>query len=131
VVYFRNYRQTVPNGDNSDYAACDADVAPGLLCDGDYVLTDTLGQHIPDITNGGATIIGQNDYEDIHSQTWSGSLQFSSTEKVLDHGNSFARRRVGRYFDHQLLLGDLARPAESGFVGLPIAVFRRNTGRLR
>jgi iron complex outermembrane recepter protein len=90
VVYFRNYRQTVANGDNSDYAACDADVAPGLLCDGDYVLTDTLGQHIPDITNGGATIIGQNDYEDIHSQTWGGSLQFSSTDKVLGHGNSFA-----------------------------------------
>jgi len=90
VVYFRNYRQTVANGDSSDYAACDDDVAPGLLCDGDYVLTDTAGQHIPDITNGGATIIGQNDYEDIHSQTWGGSLQFSSTEKIAGHGNSFA-----------------------------------------
>jgi iron complex outermembrane recepter protein len=90
VVYFRNYRQTVANGDNSDYAACAADVAPGLLCDGDYVLTDTLGQNIPDITNGGTTIIGQNDYENIHSQTWGGSLQFSSTEKIFGHGNSFA-----------------------------------------
>jgi iron complex outermembrane receptor protein len=95
VVYFRNYRQTVANGDNSDYDACPADVAPGLLCDGDsvgnaYVLTDTLGQHIPDITNGGATIIGQNDYEDIHSQTWGGSLQFSSSEHIAGHGNSFA-----------------------------------------
>jgi iron complex outermembrane receptor protein len=90
VLYFRNYRQTVANGDNTDYASCPDDVAPGLLCDGDYVLTDTLGQTIPDITNGGATIIGQNDYEDIHSQTWGGSLQFSSTERVLDHGNAFA-----------------------------------------
>ncbi len=90
VLYFRNYRQTVANGDNSDYAACPADVAPGLLCDGDYVLTDTLGQTIPDITDGGATIIGQNDYEDIHSQTFGGSLQFSSTDKLMGHGNSFA-----------------------------------------
>jgi iron complex outermembrane receptor protein len=92
VVYFRNYRQTVANGDNSDYAACDPAVAPGLLCDSDsgYVLTDTAGQNIPDITNGGATIIGQNDYEDIHTQTWGGSLQFSSTEKLLGHGNAFA-----------------------------------------
>jgi iron complex outermembrane receptor protein len=90
VLYYRNYRQTVANGDNSDYSACDDDVAPGLLCDGDYVLTDTLGRHIPDITNGGATIIGQNDFEAIHSQTWGGSLQFSSTEKILGHGNSFA-----------------------------------------
>jgi iron complex outermembrane receptor protein len=95
VVYFRNYRQTVANGDNSDYAACPDDVAPGLLCDGDsvdgaYVLTDTLGQHIPDITNGGATIIGQNDYEDIHSQTWGGSLQLSDSDKLFGHGNSIA-----------------------------------------
>lgn len=96
VLYFRNYRQTVANGDNSDYSACDDDVAPGLLCDGDYVLTDTAGQHIPDITNGGATIIGQNDYEDIHSQTWGGSLQFSSAEKIFGHGNSFA---AGATFD--------------------------------
>ena len=90
VMYFRNYRQTVANGDNSDYAACDAAVAPGLLCDGDHVLTDSAGLPIPDITNGGATIIGQNDYEDIHSQASGGSLQFSSTEKVLGYGNSFA-----------------------------------------
>jgi iron complex outermembrane receptor protein len=90
VLYFRNYRQTVANGDNSDYSACDPTVAPGLLCDGDYVLTDTAGQPIPDITDGGTVIIGQNDYENIHSQAWGGSLQFSSTEKILDHGNSFA-----------------------------------------
>jgi iron complex outermembrane receptor protein len=90
VVYFRNYRQTVANGDNSDYSACDDDVAPGLLCDDDYVLTDTTGANIPDITNGGNTIIGQNDYESIHSQTWGGSLQFSSSAKVLGHGNAFA-----------------------------------------
>jgi iron complex outermembrane receptor protein len=90
VLYLRNYRQTVANGDDSDYAACDASVASGLLCDGDFVLTDTLGQNIPDITNGGATIIGQNDFEAIHSRTWGGSLQFSSAEKILGHGNSFA-----------------------------------------
>jgi iron complex outermembrane recepter protein len=90
VVYLRVYRQTVANGDDSDYAACDPDVAAGLLCDGDHVLTDTLGQYIPDITNGGATIIGQNDFENIHSQTWGGSLQFSSSEELVGHGNSFA-----------------------------------------
>jgi iron complex outermembrane receptor protein len=90
VAYFRNYRQTVANGDDSNYAACDPTVAPGLLCDGDYVLTDTHGQNIPDITNGGATMIGRNDYEDIHSQSWGGSLQFSSTDKILEHGNAFA-----------------------------------------
>jgi iron complex outermembrane receptor protein len=67
-----------------------------LLCDGDYVLTDTAGQAIPDITNGGTTIIGQNDSEAIHSQTGGASLQFSSTDKMLGHGNSCA---VGATFD--------------------------------
>jgi len=90
VVYFRNYRQTVANGNNTNFAACDPSVAPGLLCDGAYVLTDTAGQNIPDITDGGTTIIGENDYEAIHSQTWGGSLQLSSTEKIFGHGNSFA-----------------------------------------
>ena len=90
VVYFRNYRQTVANGDDTNYAACAPTVAAGLLCDGGYVLSDTLGENIPDITNGGATIIGQNDYENIHSQTWGGSLQLSSTATVLDHHNSLA-----------------------------------------
>lgn len=90
VVYFRNYRQTVANGDTSNYAACAAVIAPGQLCDGNYVLTDTAGERIPDITNGGATLIGQNDSEGIHSQTWGGSLQLSNTRPLFAHGNSFA-----------------------------------------
>ena len=90
VMYVRHYRQTVANGDSSNYAACDPAIAPGLLCDGDYVLIDTAGQNIPDITHGGATIIGQNDFEAVDSQAWGGSLQFSSTDKIMGHGNSFA-----------------------------------------
>ncbi len=123
VVYFRNYRQTVANGDNSDYAACDDDVAPGLLCDDDYVLTDTAGQNIPDITNGGATIIGQNDYEDIHSQTWGGSLQFSSTEKLFGHGNSFA---VGATIDTSttnFFSGTWLGPLDASLTVLPSPYF--------
>jgi iron complex outermembrane recepter protein len=89
VVYFRNYRQTVANGDNSDYTGC---TTVDALCQGDGVtpLTDTTGAIIPDLTNGGTTIIGQNDYESIHSQGWGGSLQFTSSEKLFDLGNEFA-----------------------------------------
>jgi hypothetical protein len=89
VTYFRNYRQTVANGDNSDYEGC-TDVA--LLCQGDGLtpVMDTAGGYIPDLTNGGNTIIGQNDYESIHSQTWGGSLQFTSSEKLFGLGNAFA-----------------------------------------
>ena len=89
VVYFRSYRQTVANGDDSDYDGC-TDAA--LLCQGDGLtpVMDTAGGYIPDLTDGGNTIIGQNDYESIHSQTWGGSLQFTSSEKLLGLGNAFA-----------------------------------------
>ena len=123
VVYFRNYRQTVANGDNSDYAACDADVAPGHLCDGDYVLTDTAGQPIPDITNGGATVIGQNDYESIHSQTWGGSLQFSSTTKLLGHGNSFAAGASVDTSTTNFLSGTWLGPLDASLSVLPSPYF--------
>lgn len=89
VAYFRNYRQTLANGDSSDYEGC-TDVA--LLCQSDGLtpLRDTAGGYIPDLTNGGSTIIGQNDYESINSQTWGGSLQFTSNAKLFDFGNAFA-----------------------------------------
>ena len=89
VAYFRNYRQTVANGDDSDYQGC-TDVA--LLCQGDGLtpLMDTAGGYIPDLTDGGNTIIGQNDYESIHSQTWGGSLQLTSSDKLFGLGNAFA-----------------------------------------
>jgi iron complex outermembrane receptor protein len=89
VVYYRNYRQTVANGDNSNYTAC-TDIS--ALCQSDAVtpLTTASGGMIPDLTNGGTTLIGQNDFESIHSQTWGGSLQFTSTARITDHGNAFA-----------------------------------------
>ncbi len=89
VVYFRNYRQTVANGDASHYGAC-TDIAAVCQDDGTTPLTTSTGALIPDITKGGTTIIGQNDFESIHSQSWGGSLQFTSTQNVADHGNSFA-----------------------------------------
>ncbi|MEA3151796.1 MAG: iron complex outerrane recepter protein [Gammaproteobacteria bacterium] len=89
VVYFRNYRQTVANGNTSNYTRC-ADMAALCQSDGTTPLTDLAGATIPDISNGGADVIGQNDFESIHSQSWGGSLQFTSTEKIADHGNTFA-----------------------------------------
>ena len=123
VVYFRNYRQTVANGDNSDYAACDDEVAPGLLCDGDYVLTDTAGNDIPDITNGGNTIIGQNDYEAIHSQTWGGSLQFSSTRKIRGHGNAFAVGATVDTSSTNFFSGTWLGPLDAALTVLPSPYF--------
>jgi iron complex outermembrane receptor protein len=97
VLYSRNFRQTVANGDNSDYTGCTGAFA-GSLCQGDGLtpLTNATGGLIPDITNGGATIIGQNDFERIDSQGWGGSLQLTDTRQLFEHGNNFA---VGATFD--------------------------------
>ena len=110
VLYFRNYRQTVANGDNSDYAACDADVAPGLLCDDDYVLTDTAGRHIPDIT--------KRRHDDHRPERLRGYplANLGRLAAVLQHRQDprprqlIRRRRIDRYFDHPLFLRNLARP---------------------
>jgi iron complex outermembrane receptor protein len=91
VLYSRSYRQTVANGDHSDYTACD-DSTPGALCQGDGVtpLTDSSGGLIPDISNGGDTLIGQNDFERIRSDGWGASLQLTNTAPIFGHGNDFA-----------------------------------------
>lgn len=91
VLYSRDYRQTVANGDNSDYTAC-TDTAAAILCQGDGLtpLTDLSGTAIPDISNGGATLIGQNDFERIRSDGWGISLQLTNTAPLFGHVNAFA-----------------------------------------
>jgi iron complex outermembrane receptor protein len=95
VLYYRSFRQTVANGNTSDTEGC-TDMS--AICQGDGVtpVTDTQGGMIPDLTNGGTTLIGENDYETIDTQGFGGSLQFTSTAKIGDFGNSFA---VGATFD--------------------------------
>ena len=84
---FAGYRQSVTNGDNSDYTACTTAEAAGSLCQGDGVtpLTNSAGAPIPDISNGGATLIGQNDFERISSDGWGASLQLTSTARIGGH----------------------------------------------
>jgi iron complex outermembrane receptor protein len=96
VLYSRDYRQTIANGDNSNYTAC-TDIA-ATLCQSDGLtpLTDTAGGLIPDISNGGATLIGQNDFERIRSDGLGGSLQLTHTAPLLGFGNVFA---MGATFD--------------------------------
>ena len=91
VLYSRSYRQTVANGDNSDFTACGAST-PGALCQagGATPLTGPAGGLIPDISNGGATLIGQNDFERIRSDGWGASLQLTDTAPLFGHDNDFA-----------------------------------------
>jgi len=98
VLYSRNYRQTVANGDNSNFTACTTAGNAGDLCQGDGVtpLANATGALIPDISDGGAVIIGQSDFERIRSDGLGGSLQFTSTLPISGHGNSFG---LGATFD--------------------------------
>jgi iron complex outermembrane receptor protein len=92
VGYFRNYRQTVSNGDGSNYTACTTAAYSGALCQSDGVtpLLNAAGAVLPDISNGGANILGQNDFEFIHSQSWGGSLQLADSRRLFGHTNQFA-----------------------------------------
>jgi iron complex outermembrane receptor protein len=91
VLYSRGYRQTVANGDNTDFTAC-ADAATDALCQGDGMtpITNAAGAVIPDISNGGANLIGQNDFERIRSSGWGASVQLTDTAPLLGHNNAFA-----------------------------------------
>ena len=91
VAYFRRYRQTVSNGDSSDFTRCTSGAGLGNLCQGDSLtpLVVSSDSPIPDLTNGGTTLVGQNDFESIRSRSWGASLQLTSTARLAGHGNSF------------------------------------------
>ena len=97
VLYYRVYSQTAANGDTSDYTACTD--GSGVLCqpDGTTPLVNAAGQPFPDISHGGTTPIGQNDYEKIHAWGRGASLQISDDESFWAHHNSFA---VGAALDY-------------------------------
>jgi len=98
VLYSRNYRQAVSNGDGSDYIACTPDNEAGSLCQGDGLtpLKGAGGAPIPDVSRGGTRLVGQNDFERIRSNGWGASLQVTDLEPLFGHGNSFA---AGTTFD--------------------------------
>ncbi len=56
VLYYRQYVQTVQNGNTTNYAACTD--TPGILCQPDGVtpLTDATGATLPDISDSGANV---------------------------------------------------------------------------
>jgi iron complex outermembrane receptor protein len=90
VLYYRDYAQTLSNGNTTNYGACSN--APGILCQPDGVtpLTNAQGQTLADISNGGANIIGENDYELIHAWGRGGSLQITNDTPIAGHENQLS-----------------------------------------
>ncbi len=102
VAYYREYTQSVANGNTTNYQPCDA--VPGTLCQPDGVtpLTNSAGQTLPDISDGGALLIGENDFELIRAWGRGIALQISN------HRAMFGR-------DNQLSLGAAVDYASTSF----------------
>jgi iron complex outermembrane recepter protein len=89
LLYYRQYQQVVSNGNTTDYTACTT--APGSLCQGDGVtpVTNSSGAALPDISQGGAVVIGENDFETINAYGRGAALQTTDSEAILGHQNEF------------------------------------------
>ena len=89
VLYYRQYVQTVANGNRTNYETCAT--VQGILCQPDGVtpLLNPAGQALADISNGGTVFIGENDSE--MNQAWGrgATLQASDHERIFDHDNQF------------------------------------------
>lgn len=90
AVYYRDYRQSVANGNTTDFAACTDPGVAGFLCqdDGATTLVNSSGRPLPDISNGGAQPIGENDFESIRSRGFGGSVQLTSQRPIAGFNNS-------------------------------------------
>ena len=119
VAYFRKLRQNVVNGNTTSYVACGAGPNVGDLCQSDALtpLNNAGGGLIPDISNGGATPIGENDRERTVTRTFGGSLQATSTAGVWGRENHLA---VGASLDHAVT--DFSSTAEVGVINAAITV---------
>ena len=89
VLYYRQYVQSVANGNTTNYTACTN--TPGSLCqpDGLTPLSNAAGQTLPDISAGGTVLIGENDFEVIHTYGRGAALQSSTSGPLLGHANQF------------------------------------------
>lgn len=96
-TYYRQFHQTVVNGNTTNYVACSD--GSGTLCqpDGMTPLVSNTGGSIPDLSNGGTIPIGENDFEDIHASTTGGALQMTYTGAVFGYENHFV---LGGSIDH-------------------------------
>jgi iron complex outermembrane receptor protein len=97
VLYYRQYSQSVANGNTTNYVAC-LDT-PGTLCQPDGVtpLVNAAGQTLPDISAGGANVIGENDFESIGAWSRGASFQLADADLIFGRNNQLT---VGAALDY-------------------------------
>ncbi|MGB8841503.1 MAG: TonB-dependent receptor [Aliidongia sp.] len=122
-VYFRSFRQSVVNGNTTDFTACTGGAGVGFLCQSDGLTPATApnGGLIPDLSKGGTVPIGENDFESIHSIGEGGTLQATSTAPIYGHDNNLSfggtidRATTG--FESTTEIGALNPALQIGFSG--------------
>ncbi|HLY58171.1 MAG TPA: TonB-dependent receptor [Stellaceae bacterium] len=117
--YYREFRQTVVNGNTTDYQGCDTPPNIGFICQSDGA-TPVLGYNgrlIPDISQGGAVIIGENDFEAIRTVGLGGSVQATETAPLFGHENHLS---VGASIDSATT--DFQSSAELGVLAPSLAI---------
>ena len=90
VAYYRAYSQRVSNGNTTNYTACLT--IPGVLCqpDGVTTLMNAAGQTLPDLSNGGTNLIGENDFESIDTWGRGAALQATNNERIFGRENQLS-----------------------------------------
>jgi iron complex outermembrane receptor protein len=126
-AYYREYRQTVVNGNMTDYTACTGAPFIGSICqsDGATPATTAAGQLIPDISQGHTIPIGENDFEAIRTVTVGGSAQATSTADLFGLENHFTTGATidhsGTDFQSSAELGTINSALQVGYSGFFVA----------
>lgn len=91
LLYYRQFQQIVSNGNTTDYTACINPGETAYLCQPDQVtpLTNPAGAMLPDISDGGAQPIGENDFESINTYGRGLALQLGNAQALAGHDNHF------------------------------------------
>ena len=119
VLYYRQFAQTVSNGNTTGYEACSN--TAGILCqpDGFTPLMNAAGQSLPDISGGGTAFIGENDYESIGAWGRGATLQITDTESIVGHDNQFTLGAAVDYASTSFFTGTQIGVINSQLLVLP------------
>ena len=119
VLYYREYAQTVANGNTTNDEACPG--IAGILCqpDGITPLMNAAGQTLPDISIGGTIPIGENDYELVHAWGRGATLQLTDSGLVLGRENLLAAGAAIDYASTRYFTGAQIGVINSALLVLP------------
>jgi iron complex outermembrane recepter protein len=121
LLYYREFQQIVSNGNTTDYTSCIGAGQAGLLCQPDQVtpLTNAAGSMLPDISEGGALPIGENDFESINTYGRGAGLQLGNVQALAGHDNHFTAGAVLDYAQADFYTGTQIGLINSQLLVLP------------